>query len=40
MAKIIDGKAYAEGLRGRMAKTVAELKARLPSTTGLSVWPL
>ena len=37
MAKIIDGKAYAEGLRGRMAKTVAELKARHGLTPGLAV---
>ena len=37
MAKIIDGKAYAEGLRGRMAKTVAELKAQHGLTPGLAV---
>ena len=37
MAKIIDGKAYAEGLRGRMAKTVAELKAKHGLTPGLAV---
>ncbi len=37
MAKIIDGKAYAEGLRGRMAKTVAELKSKHGLTPGLAV---
>ena len=37
MAKIIDGKAYAEALRGRMAKTVAELKAKHGLTPGLAV---
>ena len=37
MAKIIDGKAYADGLRGRMAKTVAELKAKHGLTPGLAV---
>ena len=37
MAKVIDGKAYAEGLRGRMAKTVAELKSKHGLTPGLAV---
>jgi len=37
MAKIIDGKAYAEGLRARIAKAVAELKARHKLTPGLAV---
>ncbi|MGB9141645.1 MAG: tetrahydrofolate dehydrogenase/cyclohydrolase catalytic domain-containing protein, partial [Aestuariivirga sp.] len=37
MAKLIDGKAYAEGLRARMAITVAELKARHGLTPGLAV---
>ena len=37
MAKIIDGKAYAEGLRARMAKTVSELKATHGLTPGLAV---
>ena len=37
MAKIIDGKAYAEGLRGRMAKTVAGLKSKHGLTPGLAV---
>ena len=37
MAKIIDGKAYAEGLRGRIAKAVAELKAKHGLTPGLAV---
>ena len=37
MAKVIDGKAYAEGLRARMAKTVAELKATHGLTPGLAV---
>ena len=37
MAKIIDGKAYAEGLRARMAKTVVELKAKHGLTPGLAV---
>ena len=37
MAKIIDGKAYAEGLRGRMAKTVSDLKAKHGLTPGLAV---
>ncbi len=37
MAKIIDGKAYAEGLRGRIAKAVAELKAKHGLIPGLAV---
>ena len=37
MAKIIDGKAYAEGLRGRIGKAVAELKTRHGLTPGLAV---
>ena len=37
MAKIIDGKAYAEGLRARMAKTVVELKSKHGLTPGLAV---
>ncbi|MGH6854377.1 MAG: bifunctional methylenetetrahydrofolate dehydrogenase/methenyltetrahydrofolate cyclohydrolase [Aestuariivirga sp.] len=37
MAKIIDGKAYAGGLRGRIAKAVAELKATHGLTPGLAV---
>jgi methylenetetrahydrofolate dehydrogenase (NADP+)/methenyltetrahydrofolate cyclohydrolase len=37
MAKRIDGKAYAEGLRGRIAKAVAELKAKHGFTPGLAV---
>ena len=37
MAKIIDGKAYAEGLRGRIAKAVSELKAKHGLTPGLAV---
>ncbi len=37
MAKIIDGKAYAEGLRSRIAKAVAELKAKHGLTPGLAV---
>ena len=37
MAKIIDGKAYAEGLRARMAKTVVELKAKHGLAPGLAV---
>jgi methylenetetrahydrofolate dehydrogenase (NADP+)/methenyltetrahydrofolate cyclohydrolase len=37
MAKIIDGKAYAEGLRRRIAKAVAELKAKHNLTPGLAV---
>jgi methylenetetrahydrofolate dehydrogenase (NADP+)/methenyltetrahydrofolate cyclohydrolase len=37
MAKIIDGKAYAAGLRGRIAKAVAGLKANHGFTPGLAV---
>jgi methylenetetrahydrofolate dehydrogenase (NADP+)/methenyltetrahydrofolate cyclohydrolase len=37
MAKIIDGKKFAEGLRGRMSKAVAELKAQHGLTPGLAV---
>jgi len=37
MAKLIDGKAFAEGLRGRIAKAVAELKAGHGFTPGLAV---
>ncbi len=37
MAKIIDGKATAEALRGRIAKAVAELKAKHGLTPGLAV---
>ena len=37
MAKIIDGKAYAEGLRGRIAKAVTGLKAEHGLTPGLAV---
>ncbi len=37
MAKIIDGKAFAEGLRARIAKAVAELKAKHGLTPGLAV---
>jgi methylenetetrahydrofolate dehydrogenase (NADP+) / methenyltetrahydrofolate cyclohydrolase len=37
MAKIIDGKAYAEGLRARMAKAVTALKAEHNLTPGLAV---
>ncbi len=37
MTKIIDGKTYAEGLRGRIAKVVAELKAKHGLTPGLAV---
>ena len=37
MAKIIDGKAFAEGLRARMTKTVSELKATHGLTPGLAV---
>jgi methylenetetrahydrofolate dehydrogenase (NADP+) / methenyltetrahydrofolate cyclohydrolase len=37
MAKLIDGKAYAEGLRTRIAKAVAELKAKHGFTPGLAV---
>ncbi len=37
MAKIIDGKAFAEGLRARIAKAVAELKTNHNLTPGLAV---
>src|SRR6476661_7912539 len=37
MAKIIDGKAFAEGLRGRIAKAVETLKAKHGFTPGLAV---
>jgi methylenetetrahydrofolate dehydrogenase (NADP+) / methenyltetrahydrofolate cyclohydrolase len=37
MAKLIDGKAYAEGLRTRIAKAVAELKSMHDFTPGLAV---
>ena len=37
MAKIINGKAFAEGLRGRIAKAVAELKSQHGLTPGLAV---
>jgi methylenetetrahydrofolate dehydrogenase (NADP+) / methenyltetrahydrofolate cyclohydrolase len=37
MAKIIDGKAYAEGLRGRIANAVKELKSKHSLTPGLAV---
>ena len=37
MAKIIDGKAYAEALRGRIAVAVAKLKAEHNLTPGLAV---
>ena len=37
MAKIIDGKAFAEGLRGRIAKAVTALKAKHGFTPGLAV---
>ncbi len=37
MAKIIDGKAYADGLRARIASAVAELKAKHKLTPGLAV---
>src|ERR1700752_4546952 len=36
-AKIIDGKAYAEGLRSRIAKAVKELEARYGVKPGLAV---
>src|ERR1700741_1522272 len=36
-AKIIDGKAYAEGLRGRIAKAVSELVAKHGLKPGLAV---
>jgi len=37
MAKIIDGKAFAEGLRARIAKAVQELKSKHGLTPGLAV---
>ena len=37
MAKIIDGKAYAEGLRARIGKAVTKLKAEHGLTPGLAV---
>ena len=37
-AQIIDGKSYAEGLRGRIAGHVARLKAEHGITPGLAVW--
>ena len=37
MAKVIDGKAFAEGLRGRIAKAVDSLKAQHGLTPGLAV---
>ena len=37
MAKVIDGKAFAEGLRGRIAKAVSGLKAQHGFTPGLAV---
>ena len=37
MSKLIDGKAYAEGLRSRIGKAVAELKAKYNLTPGLAV---
>ncbi len=37
MAKIIDGKSFAEGLRGRIAKAVAVLKSQHGFTPGLAV---
>ena len=37
MARIIDGKAFAEGLRGRIARAVAELKTSHGLTPGLAV---
>jgi len=37
MAKLIDGKAHAEGLRARIAKAVTELKAKHGLTPGLAV---
>ena len=37
MAKLIDGKAYAEGLRARIAKAVQELKAKHGLIPGLAV---
>ena len=37
MNKIIDGKVFAEGLRGRIAKQIADLKARYSLVPGLAV---
>ena len=37
MSKIIDGKAFAEGLRGRIASQVADLKAKQGFVPGLAV---
>jgi methylenetetrahydrofolate dehydrogenase (NADP+)/methenyltetrahydrofolate cyclohydrolase len=37
MNKIIDGKAFAEGLRGRIAKQIADLKAKHGFVPGLAV---
>ena len=37
MSKIIDGKAFAEGLRGRIAKQIADLKAQHNIVPGLAV---
>ncbi|MCA3556458.1 MAG: bifunctional methylenetetrahydrofolate dehydrogenase/methenyltetrahydrofolate cyclohydrolase [Aestuariivirga sp.] len=37
MAKVIDGKAFAEGLRGRIARAVETLKTRHGFTPGLAV---
>jgi len=37
MAKIIDGKTYAQGLRSRIAKAVTELKTKHDLTPGLAV---
>jgi methylenetetrahydrofolate dehydrogenase (NADP+) / methenyltetrahydrofolate cyclohydrolase len=37
MARIIDGKAFAEGLRGRIGKAVGELKAKHGFVPGLAV---
>ena len=37
MAKVIDGKAFAEGLRGRIAKAVDTLKSKHGFTPGLAV---
>jgi methylenetetrahydrofolate dehydrogenase (NADP+)/methenyltetrahydrofolate cyclohydrolase len=37
MSKIIDGKAFAEGLRGRIAKQIADLKAKHGFVPGLAV---
>src|SRR6478672_10310986 len=37
MTKVIDGKAFAEGLRGRIGKAVTGLKAQHGLTPGLAV---